>query len=173
MGKVSDLTPRTTAGIKTLLKTETYSNRKIARKFLISESSVRRIKKKFESGKELIAQRKQKCGRKRKFTPRGKRCLQKICLEDRFASLKQIKSKLEDSGISVCERTVRRQLSEMGFATCRPAKKPKLTKSARQKRLKWAQELKRKDLEFWRSVSTLIFHSVQVLYLLATCFVLL
>ena len=113
MGKTKDMTPRKTAEAKALLSTKSYSNRGIARKLSISESSVRRIKKKIQLGEELIPQRKKKCGRKPAFTPRAKRCLKKICLEDRFATTKEIKSRLASSGISVCERTVRRQLSDM------------------------------------------------------------
>ena len=40
------------------------------------------------------------------FTP-SERCLKKICLEYRFATTKDIKSKLESSDIHASERTVR------------------------------------------------------------------
>ena len=40
------------------------------------------------------------------LTPRSERCLKKICLEDRFATTKDIKSKLESSDIHASERTV-------------------------------------------------------------------
>ena len=161
------MTPRKTAEAKALLSTKSYSNRGIARKLSISESSVRRIKKKIQLGEELIPQRKKKCGRKPAFTPRAKRCLKKICLEDRFATTKEIKSRLASSGISVCERTVRRQLSDMDFNACRPARKPKLTKAAQEKRLKWAKDLKDKELEFWRSVSSFLFSTLFICFKLS------
>ena len=87
------------------------------------------------------------------FTPRSECCLKKICLEDQFASTKDIKSKLESSDIHTSERTVRRRLSDLQFNTYRPARKPKLTAAMRVKRLNWARDLKDKNLDFWKSVS--------------------
>lgn len=153
MGKTRDLTPRKSAEIKALITTGNYSNREVSRRLFVSESSVRRIKKKIELGQELIPQRKKNCGRKQIFTPRSERCLKKICLEDRFASTKDIKSKLESNNIHASERTVRRKLSDLQFKAYRPARKPKLTDAMKVKRLKWARDLKDKDLDFWKSVS--------------------
>ena len=89
MGKTSDLTPRKSAEVKGLLSTKSYSNREVSRRLFVSESSVRRIKKKIELGQELIPQKKKKCGRKMIFTPRLERCLKKIFLEDRFATIQK------------------------------------------------------------------------------------
>ena len=153
MGRTSDLTPRKSAEIKALLSTESYSNREVSRRLLVSESSVRRIKKKIELGQELISQRKSKCGRKPIFTPRTERCLKKICLEDRFASTKDITCKLKGSDIHASERTVRRKLSDLQFKAYRPARKPKLTAAMKVKRLNWARDLRDKNVDFWKSVS--------------------
>ena len=114
---------------------------------------MRRIKKKTELGQELIPQRKGKCGRKPIFTPRSERCLTKIYLEDRYASTKAIKSKLESSGVHASERTVRRKLSDLQLKACSPAQKPKLTAAMKAKRLNWARDHKDKDLDFWKSVN--------------------
>ena len=92
------------------------------------------------------------CGRKIIFTPRSERCL-KICLEDRFATTNDIKSKLESSDIHASERTVRRRLSDLQFKAYRPCQKPKLTAAMKVKRLNWARDLKDKNLDFWKSVS--------------------
>ena len=113
MGKTSGFTPRKSAEIKGLLSTKSYSNREVSQRFFVSESSVRQIKKKIELGQELIPQRKQKCGQKIIFTLISERCLKKICLEDRFATTKDIKSKLESSDIQASEKTVRRRLSDL------------------------------------------------------------
>ena len=153
MGKTSGLTPRKSAEIKGLLSTKTYSNREVSRRLFVSESSVRRIKKKIELGQELILQRKKKFGQKIIFPPRSERCLKKICLEDWFATTKDIKSKLESSDIHTSERTVRRRLSDLQFKAYRPARKPKLTAAMKVKRLNWARDIKDKNLNFWKSVS--------------------
>lgn len=155
MGKVSDLTPRKIASIKALLDTKMLSNREISRQLNVSESSVRRTKKKIDLSEPLISNRKGKCGRPGVFTPRSERCLKKICIEDRFATTKEIKSKLQTHNIEVSERTVRRKLSDLQFKACRPVKKPKLTPAMKAKRLAWAKGLRDKDVNFWKSVSNL------------------
>ena len=152
MGKTCDLTPKTFAEIKALLTSKIYSNLEVSRRLFVSEASVRRIKKKIELGQELIPQRKRNCGRKPIFTPRSERCLKKICLEDRFATTKDMKSKLESSDIHVSERTLRRKLLDLNFKAYRPARKPKLTAAMKVKRLNWARGLKDKTLDFWKSV---------------------
>lgn len=153
MGKKGDLSPVKKAEVKALVNAKTFSNREIARRLKVSEASVRRIKKKIESGDELSPKRRKKCGRKPIFTPRSERSLKKICLENRFATTKQIKSRLQDANVNASEHTVRRKLKELGFKACRPARKPKLTAAIKTKRLKWAKQWRDKDVNFWRSVS--------------------
>ena len=115
MGKTGNLTPRNSAEIKWLPSTKSYSNREVSLRLFVSESSVRRIKKKIELGQELIPQRKKTWDRKLIFTQRSERCFKKICLEDRFATTKDIKSMLESSDIHASERTVRRRMSDLQF----------------------------------------------------------
>lgn len=128
MGRKGDLSPRKKAEVKALVNAETFTNREISRRLEVSEASVRRIKKKIESGEELSPKRKKRCGRKPIFTPRSERCLTKICLQKRFATTKEIKSELQDASVNVSERTVRRKLKELDFKACRPVRKPKLSR---------------------------------------------
>lgn len=155
MGRRKDLSPSIIAQTKILISTRDYSNRNISRRLKISEASVRRIKAKLDSGQDITPKRKRKCGRKPIFTPRAERCLTKICLENRFATTKHIKSRLYQSNINVSERTIRRKLKELGFRSCRPVRKPKLTVAMKSKRLQWAREHKDRNLEFWKSVFSL------------------
>ena len=111
MGKTCNLTPRKSAETKGLLSTKNYSNWEVSRRLFVSKSSVRRIEKKIELGQELILQRKKMWGRKPIFTPRLERCFKKICLEDQFATTKDIKSMLESSDIHASERTLRRRMA--------------------------------------------------------------
>ena len=113
---------------------------------------MRQIKKKIELGQELIPQRKKAWSQKPIFTPRSERCFKKICLEDRFATTKYIKSMLESSDIHASERTVRRRMSDLQFKAYRPAGKPKLTAAMKVKCLNWAGDLNDKNLDFWKSV---------------------
>nr|CAH7750864.1 unnamed protein product [Callosobruchus chinensis] len=152
MGRKGDLSPRKKAEVKALVIAKTFTNREISRRLKVSEASVRRIKKKIESREELSPKRKNRCGRKPIFTPRSERCLKKIYIENRFATTKVIRSKLQDAGVNGSERTVRRKLKELDFKACRPARKPKLTAAMKAKRLKWAKQLQNKDVDIWRSV---------------------
>ncbi|GFS88629.1 uncharacterized protein TNCV_1462301 [Trichonephila clavipes] len=70
MGKKDDLSPYKKAEIKALVNAKLFSNREISRRWKVSEASVQRIKKKFESGEELSPKSKKNCGRKPIFTPR-------------------------------------------------------------------------------------------------------
>ncbi|GFX78661.1 uncharacterized protein TNCV_31011 [Trichonephila clavipes] len=64
MGKKGDLSPCKKAEVKALVNAKLFSNREISRKLKVSEASVRRIKKKIESGEELSPKRKKKCCKK-------------------------------------------------------------------------------------------------------------
>ncbi|GFU06193.1 hypothetical protein TNCV_4765031 [Trichonephila clavipes] len=125
-----------------------FQNCEISRRLKVSEA--RRIKKKIESREELNPKRKKKCGRKPIFTSRSERSLKKICLENRFATTKVIKSQLQDINMNASERTVRRKLKDLNFKTCGPARKPKLTPAMKAKRLHWTKEWRDKDVDFWR-----------------------
>ncbi|GFT90350.1 hypothetical protein TNCV_193431 [Trichonephila clavipes] len=81
MGKKGDLSPCKKAEVKALVNAKLFSNREISRRLKVSEASVRRIKKKIESGEELSPKRKKNCGRKSIFTPRSQRSLKKFALK--------------------------------------------------------------------------------------------
>ena len=78
MGKTADLTPRKCAKVQILLQ-EGYSGKDIVGKLNVSASSVSRIRKKISGGKELIAVRKGRCGRKRETTGRDDSFLVREC----------------------------------------------------------------------------------------------
>ncbi|GFU86149.1 uncharacterized protein TNCV_368071 [Trichonephila clavipes] len=85
------------------------------------------------------------------FHPRSERFLKKICLENRFATTKVIKSQLQDINVNASGRTVRRKLKGLNFKTCCPARKPKLTPAMKANRLHLATQWRGKDVDFWRS----------------------
>ncbi|GFT16090.1 putative transposase like protein [Trichonephila clavipes] len=64
MGKTGDFSLCKKAEVNSLVNAKLFSNREISRKLKVSEASVRRIKKKVESGEELSLKRKKECGRK-------------------------------------------------------------------------------------------------------------
>ncbi|GFU49435.1 uncharacterized protein TNCV_2308071 [Trichonephila clavipes] len=88
------------------------------------------------------------------FPPWSKRYFKKICLENRFATTKVIKSQLQDINVNASERTVQRKLKDLNFKTCRPTRKSELTPAIKAKRLNWANYWRDKDVYFWRSNKT-------------------
>ena len=53
--------------------------------------------------------------RPRKTSKSQDRKLKAICLENRKCTAKQMRNKWEETGVNVCDRTVRNCLKEMGF----------------------------------------------------------
>ncbi|GFU98310.1 hypothetical protein TNCV_3005941 [Trichonephila clavipes] len=150
MGKKGDFSLCKKAEVNFLVNAKLFSNREISRKLKVSEASVRFIKKKNESGEELSPKRKKKCGRKPIFPPRSERSFKKICLENRFATPKVIKSQFQDFNVNASERTVRRKLKDLNFKTCHPTRKSKLTPATKAMRWNWAKHWRDKDVYFWR-----------------------
>ncbi|GFU34948.1 hypothetical protein TNCV_2992381 [Trichonephila clavipes] len=151
MGKKGDFHHVRKAEVKALMNAKLFSNHEISRRLKVSEASVRRIKKKIESGEELSPKRKKKCGRKPIFTSRSEKSLKKTCLENRFATTKMIKLQLQDINVNASRRTVRRKLKDFNFKTCRSARNPMLTLAMKANSLNWAKRWRDKDVDFWRS----------------------
>ncbi|GFW87681.1 hypothetical protein TNCV_4486461 [Trichonephila clavipes] len=105
--------------------------------------------KKIEPGEELRLKRKNKCGRKPIFTPRPGISLNKICLENIFATTKAIKPQLQDINVNDSEHTVLRKLKYLNFRTCRAARTRKLTLAMKAKRLSWTKQWC--DKGYWTS----------------------
>ncbi|GFV59281.1 putative transposase like protein [Trichonephila clavipes] len=74
MGKKIDFSICKKAEVNSLVNVKLFSNREISRKLKVSEASVRRIKKKIESGEELSPKRK-KHAAESLFSPQGQKDL--------------------------------------------------------------------------------------------------
>ncbi|KFM62309.1 Transposable element Tcb1 transposase, partial [Stegodyphus mimosarum] len=79
-------------------------------------------------------------GRKRCTTSIDDRRIKRLCLQDRKMSSAAIRSDLNDAGVSVSSRTIRRRLTDVGLRGRIPRKKPYLNFQQRKKRLQWAKE---------------------------------
>lgn len=79
-------------------------------------------------------------GRTRVTTSQEDTKIESVVSKKRTISSREIASELENKGISISERTVRRRLNEMGFKYQNPIVKPLLKETARLSRLKWANE---------------------------------
>lgn len=155
MGKASDTSPKKCREIKTLLLHSTHSQRTIATIAGVSKSVVNRIKIKIDQNRPLEANRVGKCGRKRITTPRTDRKIRDICLENRKKSVTRLTTMMNDEGINISKRTVRRRLADENLIGRRPTKKPRLTEAMKKKRLQWARQHKNMTAEDWSRVSTI------------------
>ena len=114
---------------------------------------MRRIKENIANNVSLRSKRKGACGRKKIISPRTERKLIKIIKGSRAATNATITQEVQDSGVAVSERTVRRSLYALGFKSRRPVKKPKLTTAMKRKRLLWARKYRTFTSEDWDKVS--------------------
>ena len=90
-------------------------------------------------------------GRPRILTPRKRRQIGKIVYENYFTTAGEIKARLEEThpGFEVGERTVRDELSRLGYTAVLPRRAPLLTQDAKENRLQWSQKHRRFN---WRKV---------------------
>ncbi|GFT33916.1 HTH_Tnp_Tc3_2 domain-containing protein [Trichonephila clavipes] len=122
------------------LKEEGYSMRQIAGKVPCGLSTVVRTKKRF-SETNFIADR-GRSGRPRKTSLREDRLLHRISLSNRKLNSSQIlKQWTLASNVSMCPRTVRGRLLEIGLRGCKARPKPLLTEFQCKRRLTWARDI--------------------------------
>ncbi|GFV16643.1 HTH_Tnp_Tc3_2 domain-containing protein [Trichonephila clavipes] len=128
------------------LKEEGYSMRQIAAKVPCGLSTVVGTLKRF-SETNFIADR-GRSGRPRKTSLREDRLL----LSNKKLNSSQIfKQWTLTSNVSVCPRTVRGKLLEIGLRGCKARPKPLLTEFQRKRRLLWAREHSLWTIKYWES----------------------
>ncbi|GFU86644.1 hypothetical protein TNCV_2268451 [Trichonephila clavipes] len=121
------------------LKEEGYSMRQIATKVPSGPSTVVKTLKRF-SETNFIADG-GRSGRPRKTSLREDKLLLRISLSNRKLNSSQIlKQWTLTPNVSVCPRTVRAILLEIGLRGCKARPKPLLTEFQRKRRLMWARE---------------------------------
>ena len=81
-------------------------------------------------------------GRPRKLSPKKRRHIGKILRYNHFTTAGEIKARLEenDPELEVSERTVRRELKNLGYVSVLPRKVPLLTQNAKDVRLSWSRD---------------------------------
>ena len=84
-------------------------------------------------------------GRPRILTSRKRRQIGKILYENHFVTAAEIKSRLKAThpDIEVSERTVRNELSRLGYSAILPRRVPLLTQRDKDNRLQWARKHRR------------------------------
>ena len=150
MGKSKQISPSNRAVI-IALHNEGLPTREIAERGFAGKSAVAQIIKRFKMEQTLHV--KGRSGRPRITSSREDRILVRKCLINRRSSSKQLACELRQStGCVVSERTIRRRLLSAGLKSCRPAKKPFVNYTQRQRRLRWCHEFKNFTEEQWKKV---------------------
>uniref|UniRef100_A0A4W6BLW5 Transposase Tc1-like domain-containing protein n=1 Tax=Lates calcarifer TaxID=8187 RepID=A0A4W6BLW5_LATCA len=121
-----------------LLK-EGKSSRSVAKDVGCSQSAVSKIWTKYKQHGKVTSKRQD-------------RKLKAICLENRKCTAKQMRNKWEETGVNVCDRTVRNRLKEMGFTYRKAKRKPSLTPKQKKTRLQWAKEKQLWTVDDWMKV---------------------
>ena len=75
-----------------------------------------------------------------------------MVLKNRKATANEINLALQDSGVNVSNRTVRRRLFSAGLRARKPSKRPYLNDKQRKKRLSWAREHLEWTKDNWKKV---------------------
>jgi transposase len=90
-------------------------------------------------------------GRPRKLSANQRRHIGKILKHNHFTTAGELKAKLEekDPELEVSERTVRRELKNLGYISVMPRKVPLLTQKAKDIRLSWSRDHSRYN---WKKV---------------------
>ena len=92
-----------------------------------------------------------------KLTPQKCHYIGTIIKHNQFTTTPELKAKLEenDPELEVSERTIRRELTNLGFVSVLPRRVPLLTQQAKDRRLSWAHDHARynwkKVVFFWRN----------------------
>uniref|UniRef100_A0A3B4TA56 Transposase Tc1-like domain-containing protein n=1 Tax=Seriola dumerili TaxID=41447 RepID=A0A3B4TA56_SERDU len=84
--------------------------------------------------------------------PPMRRTLFSKCLENRKCTTKQMRKKWMETGVDVCDRTVRNRLQEVGFTFRKAKRKPSLTPKQKRTRLQGAKEKHSWTVDDWMKV---------------------
>lgn len=156
MGRKPDLSLQKKTEILTLLKNSDYSFSQIAEISGVGRRSVARIAQREKENIAIGANNRSKCGSKKKTSARLERSIIRTVKKNRSASLREIKEKLEDQGLQISSRTLRRRIVDHGFRCRRPTKKPILDNRKQKKRRSFVRSYENFSLDDWKKVITCI-----------------
>uniref|UniRef100_A0A3Q2UHF8 Transposase Tc1-like domain-containing protein n=1 Tax=Fundulus heteroclitus TaxID=8078 RepID=A0A3Q2UHF8_FUNHE len=125
------------------------SSRNVAKDVGCSQSAVSKIWTKYKRHWKVVKGK--HTGRPRKTSQRQDRKLKAICLKNQKFTTKQM-YEWEETGVNVCDRTVRNRLKEMGFTYRKAKRKPSLTPKQKKTRLQWAKEKQSWTVDEWMKV---------------------
>ena len=103
-----------------------------------TKSGVYKLCTKFEKHGQVIDRK--RLGQKKKTSEHDDRMMIRAVMKDRRKASKDIAADLNESGVPISLRTVRRRLCQVGLKAKTPRKKPFLNHTQKQRRVVWARE---------------------------------
>ena len=147
-----DITPCKRTKIVTLSQHTSMTIRDIAAAVGVGKSSVSRIINQQKNSGTVSPNRKGKCGRKRKTSPRTDKFLVRYSKMHPYKTSTDLQRELLATGVSVDSSTVRRRLIQSGRFARVPIKKQLLTPAMKKKRLAWARKYQSWTAQDWKKV---------------------
>ena len=127
------------------------SERAISNKTGYGKTTVHNVITKYrEKGAISVASR---SGRPKKVTERDKRHLKAIIVKNRREPVAKINEIfIESTGNTICNRTMKNTLYEMGYNSRTALRKPSVSENNRKIRLNWAREKRLWTIDDWKKV---------------------
>lgn len=128
-----------------------HSVREISEKFQIPRSTVSDVIVKWKRDGVIICQ--PRPSKPTKLTDRDRRSLKRVVKSNRKDSLEKLAEMFRSSTSSdASDRTVRREIVQLGFHGRAAAHKPNITRGNATRRLQWCTERRHWTLEQWKSI---------------------
>lgn len=153
MGKKKDLSDVQKTKIMLLRQETKLTLLQIAERVGCCRSSVIRVLDAERKYGNSPTSRRMNAGRKRKTTARDDRYIVQRVMNNRKITINALKNEVQDRGIHVSTKTLKRRLSEHNIRPRKPRTKPRLTPAMVKKRLSWARQHKNWTAEDWEKVS--------------------
>jgi len=116
-----------------------WTSQQIADKLAIPLSTVEKFCSRAKNQPNFQTSSRDSCGRKRKTTQTTDRQIKRLCLDNPFATAKEIKDNLAD-GEQLSEQTIRNRLDEAGLGCYIAATKTQLSQEHMKARFIWAKD---------------------------------
>ena len=135
------------------LYNEGLTQRTIAERVNLSQSSVSRLIRRHVATGSTEANRRGRCGRKLALDERTARKLRRESLIKPRATAKDIQTSVGGRASEVSISTIKRSLVKSGRISYRPVKSPSWTPAQMRTRLRWALDHQDWTVEQWKKVS--------------------
>ena len=131
---------------------EKKTQQQISNETNVPQSTISRILKRYKENGEISAQRKSRCGRKRKLSDRLNRSIKNASIRNPRATARDIQSEVGMGALDVSIDSIKRSLRRSGLTTYRPLKSPALSRKQQRTRYLWCKVHENWTVVDWKKV---------------------